>query len=239
MAGQIIAPGPGSYRAWMRGSPQSQFAGFTSKPKTQIGNPSGVAFNQEMIEDNSTVTANSTELTGVHLIYQGEMRGDLFAKSLTFRQGVRVAQQSVRDFDSTFDARTMDQLSNGEMTLDCDQLTVSVDPAKSLNSVAPGGGMTNSIELACAGGVYFRSRTEDGLYEITADQCGYTVAKDLFTIQGVPNRPARFQKTDPLGRPSANLAIRNMTMRLKTMEVLSSQIESFQLGQLPGAQPRK
>ncbi len=234
LQGQIIAPGRGSYRGWFRSVASSD----TENTKTTDNQ--AVAFNVGMIEDNNVVVSapGETQITGVHLIYQGEMRGDLLGRSLTFDRGVRIGRKIVDDFDSRFDAAAMDLLSEEELTLDCDQLRLAIDPSVAAHRsrfVETRGSESSplAVEVQASGGVVFRSRTQRGLSEATAERCGYAVVKDLVTIEGVPGRPARFQQTDLSGRPMADSAIRSMTLRLKPFGVISAQVEGFSTGLNP------
>lgn len=237
LSGQIVAPGPGSYRGWIRGM------ATPTKTQQSVNNEEASVYVPGMIEDTRSASRSSSEsvITGVHLVFQESLRGDLLAKSLTFNRGVRVARRVVADFDQRFEAADLDQLSQDDLTLDCDQVRLSIDPSVRLQTpkfAIAGRSPRRSppaLEIEASGGVVFRSRNERGLSEATADRCSYTIAKDLVTIEGIPGRPARFQQTDPIGNPIANAAIRSMTLRLKPFEVVSSQVESLQTGALPAA----
>lgn len=238
LSGQVVAPGPGSYRGWIRGKPSSSSINGDRAGDSQTAS----VLTDGMIEDSNAPTARDTEtiITGVHLVFQEAMQGDLFSKSLTFNRGVRIARKIVDDFEQTFEATDMDRLGPDELTLDCDQVRLSLDPAvrvKAPKFNVPGRRKSSppSIEVEASGGVVFRSRTERGLSQATADRCAYAVAKDLVTIEGIPGRPARFQQTDVTGKPVANLAIRTMTLRLRPFQLISSQVESIQTGALPAA----
>lgn len=240
LTGQVVAPGPGSYRGWIRGKAEASSADGKQAGSSQMG----AAFSPGMIEDSNAPTARKdgeeTVITGVHLVFQEAMQGDLLSKSLIFKRGVRIARKIVEDFEQTFQATDMDRLGPDELTLDCDQVRLSLDPSVRMQAPkfnVPGRSMNRppSIEVEAYGGVVFRSRTERGLSQATADRCGYAVAKDLVTIEGTPGRPARFQQTDMTGEPVVNLAIRTMTLRLRPFQLISSQVESFQTGALPDA----
>ncbi|TWU03715.1 hypothetical protein [Neorhodopirellula pilleata] len=244
LAGQLVAPGPGSYRGWIRGVKKDDQASSTrdtaNSEMASIDVPG-------MIEDATNKPQTNPEeiiINGVHLVFQEAMRGDLLAKSLTFTRGVRIARRIVADFSETFEASDLDQLGLDDLTLDCDQVRLSIDPAVTSPTpkfAIPGRRASRqppSLELEASSGVVFRSRTDRGLSEATADRCSYAVAKDLVTIQGIPGRPARFQQTDPFGKPVINVAIRTMTLRLKPFELLSSQIESINADFASGADDR-
>ncbi|WP_404304667.1 hypothetical protein [Neorhodopirellula lusitana] len=241
MSGYIVAPGPGSYRGWIRGKAQSD---DETSPTPDSGNTASV-YLEGMIEDarpgSNGLGQSETIITGVHLVFQEAMRGDLMAKSLEFSKGVRIGRRILPDFDQTFEATEMDHLAMDEMTLDCDRVRLSIDPSVTLQTpkfkIAGRSNPSNppALEVEASGGVVFRSRTERGMSQATADRCGYAIAKDLVTIEGIPGRPARFQQTDPTGKPLANLAIRTMTLRLKPFQLISSQVESFQTGALPAS----
>lgn len=239
IAGQLVAPGPGMYRGWIRGVKKEDVA--VSVPDN--GNHESASIDVPgMIEDAANQPRNApdeTIITGIHLVFQEAMQGDLLAKSLTFKQGVRIARRIVADFDETFEASDLDRLGLDDLTLDCDQVRLSIDPSvtRSKPKFAIPGRLAArrppALEVEATGGVVFRSRTDRGLSEATADRCGYAVSKDLVTIKGIPGRPARFQQTDPVGIPVINVAVRTMTLRLKPFELVSSQVESIQASALP------
>ncbi|MCM2373214.1 hypothetical protein [Aporhodopirellula aestuarii] len=248
LAGQVYAPGAGSYRGWIRTTAKQSDEADKTAIKTRgiadNGADASVYF-EGMIEDQQGAfdrqnqgAGNSppeTYITGVHLVFQDGMQGDLMAKSLTFRRGIRIGRKIVEDFDSRFDATDMNLLSEDELTLDCDQIRLAIDPSAAVQQSrfsADTGGSSPAFEIEASGGIVFRSRTDRGLSEATADRCGYAVAKDLVTIEGTPGRPARFQQTPLTGRP-VTLAIINMTLRLKPFELVSSKVESLSTGMRP------
>ncbi|MEM8913148.1 MAG: hypothetical protein AAGC97_15370 [Planctomycetota bacterium] len=231
LAGQIVAPGPGSYHAWLRSSAGDPFG--ESEPPDSSTPPSnrGAAYSDRLIEQDRTVPPT---ITALHLIYVGGMRADLPARTLRFVQNVRVARQPVPDFESPIQAHEMDLLSSGQMTLDCQELRLAMDPAASLRPERQlGADLPMQWEIDARGGIRFRNRTEKGLIEATAARCGYAARKDLFTMEGVPDQPARLWQTDPLGKPLVHVAFRHVTMQLETMDILSSQMESIQMGAIP------
>lgn len=256
LSGHVVAPGSGSYRGWIRTpvkQPEtSEKPDAASEMKVDPAEDASV-YIEGLIEDERATrpgkrpTPGETEITGVHLIYQGGMRGDLLGRSLTFQRGVRIGRKIVPDFDTRFDASSMNQLSQDELTLDCDQIRLSIDPslaarrsrfsAKTEPSHADSPLADSGLEVEASGGVVFRSRTDRGLSEATAERCGYAVSKDLVKIEGIPTRPARFRQTDLTGQPVANLAIISLTLRLKPFEVLDSQVKSVSTGAVPAMKP--
>ncbi|TWT74008.1 hypothetical protein [Allorhodopirellula solitaria] len=252
LQGQVIAPGAGSYRGWFRTPPKPPRSADVA---TVSGGASRAAVHTEGMIEAEYAGMRSASLTppgpmpeptitGVHLVYQDGMRGDLIARSLTFDRGVRIGRKIVPDFDSRFHASNMDLLDEDELTLDCDQLRLAVDPTVAVRQsrfaeTARSSQSKMAIEVQASGGIVFRTRTEKGLSEATADQCGYAIAKDLVTIVGVPGRPARFRQTDLNGKPVANAAIRSLTLRLDPLTVVSSQLESMSTGLRPSDLPSK
>ncbi|TWU16765.1 hypothetical protein [Allorhodopirellula heiligendammensis] len=253
LQGQIVAPGAGSYRGWFR-TPPPQPEPEDVATANRTGYARAGVYDEGMIEDNRTAgrqferagetPLSAPSITGVHLIYQDGMRGDLIARSLTFDRGVRIGRKIVPDFNARFDAGDMDLLSDGELTLDCDQLRLAVDPTVVVRQsrfaeTARSSQSNLALEVQAAGGILFRTRTDKGLSEATADRCGYAIAKDLVTIVGVPGRPARFRHTDVNGRQAADLAWRVLNLRLDPFEVLPSQIEGMSTGYRPSDFPTK
>ncbi len=254
MAGEVYAPGPGSYRGWIRTTAQKSDADKKTTAQDRNGarnSDNASVYFEGMIEDQRGAferqpaggnnEPGETFITGVHLIFQDGMRGDLVGRSLTFQRGIRIGRKIVEDFNTRFNAADMNLLSQDELTLDCDQIRLAIDPASEAQQSRFSTNASDSspaFEVEASGGIVFRSRTDRGLSEATADRCGYTVAKDLVTIEGIPGRPARFQQTDLSGRPVANLAIISMTLRLKPFELVSSQVESLSTGLRPADIPK-
>lgn len=254
LQGQIVAPGTGSYRGWFNMPPSQPDSAEVAESDGQ-GAARASVYNEGMIEieggagsrpgRNVSDTASSVpSITGVHLVYQDGMQGDLVSQSLTFNRGVRIGRKLVADFNTRFNAADMDLLSHDELTLDCDQLRLSVDPTVAVQhsrfaETARSSQSNLALEVQAAGGIVFRTRTEKGLSEATADRCGYAIAKDLVTIVGIPGRPARFRQTDAGGRPVADAAIRSMTLRLDPLTIVSSQVESMSTGLRPSDLPTK
>jgi len=63
----------------------------------------------------------------------------------------------------------------------------------------------------------------------TASRVTYSNAKDLFKIDGSPNRPAFFELTKPEGTPRAKGTVRTMTVRVSTKEVENMILESLDI----------
>ncbi|TWU48796.1 hypothetical protein Poly51_47000 [Rubripirellula tenax] len=216
--GQLIGEGPGWYRGWSVGGTANPMA----KPTT--GKPQGA-----LVSNASMVDGARDELTGIHLTFNDSMRVDLTTRNLDFLRGVRVGVQSVSGWDQAFDAAKMDAISVGQSTLDCDRLRFSVEPGRNASGGAfASSGMSASQtawEMEATTGVIFRTRNEDGLLEGTASRAAYSASKDVFTVDGVPNRPVVFRQTRADGQPGIEGAVRTLTVHPKTMEVQGSGFE--------------
>ncbi len=208
--GKVYGAGPGWYRCWSRG---------------EAGNLKlGSAANADV---------DRSKLTGIHLIFHDTMQGDLLHKTLDFMRGVRVGVRDVASWDDVFDAQSMDALSAGQTTLDCDHLRFGISPeAIHLPSIA---GLGTPWETEASGGVVFRTRNERGLLECSATRAAYSAAKDQFTMHGAPNRPALFRQQLPDGQAGPEGAVKTMTLKLKTMEVENLQLERLNIAAPPGA----
>ena len=151
------------------------------------------------------------------------------SKTLDFLGGVRVGKRGVAGFDAPFfDAATMDSISVGDSTLDCERIRVNADPAGLAN-----GGMRSNAgawELEASDGVVFRDMgAENGLLVGTASRVTYSNAKDRFKIDGAPNRPAFFELTNADGTPRAKGTVKTMTVRVSTKEVENMILESLDI----------
>ncbi|MCP4945722.1 MAG: hypothetical protein GY924_27555, partial [Planctomycetaceae bacterium] len=167
--------------------------------------------------------------TGVHLLFKDSMQARVETKTLDFLGGVRVGKRGVAGFDSPFfDASTMDSISVGDSTLDCDRIRVNADPAGSVAGAY--GRNTSPWELEAVDGVVFRDMgAENGLLVGTASRVTYSNSKDLFKIDGAPNRPAFFELTNADGTPRAKGTVRTMTVRVSTKEVENMILESLDI----------
>ncbi len=204
---KLVGRGPGWYRAWrLAQSGDNVFAGAASQDR------------------DANVEANG--LIGIHLTFTDSLQADATLRNLEFLRGVRVGVKSVADWNETFDARTMDAISTGESTLDCDRLRFTVDPVFAGRT---GFGGATPWEMEAVGGVVFRSRNQRGLLEGTASRTSYSSAKDLFTIEGAPNRAAIFRQTLPDGTAGPEGAVRTMAIRPKTMKIESAVLERLNL----------
>jgi hypothetical protein len=128
----------------------------------------------------------------------------------------------------------MDAISMGESTLDCDRLRLMVAPGFSGRF----GAAPTPWEMEVVSGVVFRTRNDSGLLEGTASRAAYASAKDLFTVEGAPNRAAIFRKTQPDGQPGPEGAVRTMTIRPSTMEALNAELEYLNLATPPSGSIR-
>jgi len=208
---QLVGKGPGWYRGWRLSQADDPL--FGSAPEESSADPN-----------------ENDGITGIHLVFADSMQADAGLRHLEFLRGIRVGVKSVSGWDATFDARKMDAISMGESTLDCDRLRFTVDPR--FGSGRRTGGPT-PWEMEAISGVVFRTRNDRGLLEGTANRASYASMKDLFTIEGVPNRPAIFRQTRPDGSPGPEGAVRTMTIRPKTMKVETAVLERLNLSALP------
>ena len=204
--GRLIGEGPGWYRGWMI-------------PKT-----AGGMFGER---DQTPPDPNDRTITGIHLVFNDSMQGDMFARNLDFLRGVRVGVRSVATWEEVFDARAMDAISLGESTLDCDRLRFNVEPG--YNAKTRLAGMPTPWEMEATSGVVFRTRNDSGLLEGTASRAAYSSSKDLFTVEGAPNRAAIFRQTRPDGSPGPEGAVRTMSIRPSTMKVENAVIERLNI----------
>ncbi|MAI73129.1 MAG: hypothetical protein CMM01_19785 [Rhodopirellula sp.] len=167
--------------------------------------------------------------TGVHLTFKDSMQARVETKTLDFLGGVRIGKRGVAGFDAPFfDASTMDSISVGDSTLDCDRIRVNADPAGALAGAY--GRNASPWELEAVDGVVFRDMgAKNGLLVGTASRVTYSNSKDLFKIDGSPNRPAFFELTNSDGTPRAKGTVRTMTVRVSTKEVENMILESLDI----------
>lgn len=213
--GKLVGDGPGSYRGWMR--PQNDGPFFGSGKQGRVA------------------TANS-ELTGIHLVFNEAMQGDMTSRNLDFLRGVRVATRPVRNWEEAFDAKAMDAISMGDATLDCDRLRFSVEPGFDAARRVPGAPVP--WEMEATSGVVFRTRNERGLLAGTASRAAYSSSKDLFTVEGAPNRAATFQQTLQDGSKGPEGAVKTMSIRPRTMKIENLVLERFNIA-TPPRSPRR
>ena len=92
--GQLLGEGPGWYRGWM--IPKSNGSMFDQRTPTPRD-------------------PNERTITGIHLVFDDSMQGDMFGRHLDFLRGVRVGVRSVASWEHVFDARAMDAISTGRI----------------------------------------------------------------------------------------------------------------------------
>ena len=223
--GLIVGQGPGWYRAWMPGSDGSH---------DDANVESSHSLNATMIDD------AERPLMGLHLTFNESMMANLTQKSLDFSDGVRVGLRPVQHWEETFNAAGMNSIAIGDSTLDCDRLRITSDPAASMIN-------RNSRlvkhefpwEMQAIRGVTFRTRSERGTIQATAARASYASTKDLFTIQGSPNRPAVIRQTRPDGKPGMDASVRSATIRPKTLTVENAEIIGVNIAAPPSLQERR
>lgn len=208
--GQIVGDGPGWYRGWMRPKKEGLLASTGGQ---------------------SLVDGQDSQLTGIHLVFNDSMRGDLADQNLDFLRGVRVAVRPVAGWEDAFDARTMDSISMGDSTLDCDRLRFTVDPGFDTNRRVPGA--PTPWEMEAISGVVFRTRNDKGLIAGTASRAAYSSLKDLFTVDGAPNRAATFKQTLNDGSQGPEVAVSTMSIRPKTMKIENLVLERMNIAAPP------
>jgi hypothetical protein len=214
--GRVIGQGPGWYRGWM--IPQNGKGVFGITSGTDESTPTNYADRQ---------------LTGIHLVFYDSMRADMSGKRLDFLRGVRVGVRAVDGWNEAFDAKKMDAISHGDSTLDCDRLRFNVEPGYDTSQRVAG--TATPWEMEASSGVVFRTRNDHGLFEGTASRAAYSSSKDLFTIEGAPNRAAIFRQTRPDGTKGPEAAVRTMSIRPSTMEIEPSVFERLNIAAPPGA----
>ncbi len=172
---------------------------------------------------------SSLPYTGVHLLFKDSMQVLVESKTLDFLGGVRVGKRGVTGLDSPFfDASAMDSISVGDSTLDCERIRVNADPAGAVAGAY--GRNTSPWEFEAVNGVVFRDMgAENGLLVGTASRVTYSNSKDLFKIDGSPNRPAFFELTNADGTPRAKGTVRTMSVRVSTKEVENMILESLDI----------
>ncbi len=208
--GVLVGEGPGWYRGWVVPKPDQPL--LSTK---QEDSPKSMDLNQRSI-------------TGAHLVFYETLQAAFAGRKLEFTGGIRIGVRPVENWKSIFDAQEMDAISAGESTLDCDRLLFNLEPqGPTLSRVA---GLSTPWEMEANDDVVFRTRNDQGLLEGTASRASYSSSKDLFTVEGAPNRAAVFRQTRPDGSPGPEGAVRTMTIRPGTMKVENAVIERLNIG---------
>ncbi len=208
--GRLVGQGPGWYRGWMIPKSDGPLAGPRDRPAKD---------------------RNERSITGIHLVFNDSMQGDLYTRNLDFLRGVRVGVRSVESWEEVFDAQKMDAISVGESTLDCDRLRFNLEPGYDTSRRLAG--TPTPWEMEANSGVVFRTRSDSGLLEGTASRASYSSSKDLFTVEGAPNQPAIFRQTRPDGSAGPEGAVRTMSIRPSTMKVENAVIERLNIATPP------
>ncbi len=214
--GQLIGQGPGWYRAWMRG----QIWNDRRKPdRLSAPNPPS---------DDATIT-------GVHLTFHDSMVGEVAARSLEFNRAVQIGMRPVAGWEEAFDVAQMSSIGTDESTLACQRLRVhavpDANPARRAWDREPAG--PPPWEMIADGGLTFRARNENGLYEAVADEARYSAAKDRFTVTGSASRVAKFRRTTGLGEPGQTFEFDWLILRPADMTLEDWRLRGVRLGGFP------
>jgi hypothetical protein len=221
--GLLTGAGPGWYRGWTVGGATNPFA----------AGDKGKATPPAMVADSTMIDGATRKLTGIHLAFNDSMQVDMANRTLDFLRGVRVGIQNVSGWDQAFDAAKMDAITVGQSTLDCDRLRFAVEPAMVTTPSTIAGfssGGSTPWEMEATSGVVYRTRNDQGLLEGTASRAAYSASKDTFIVDGAPNRPAIFRRTNPDGSAGPEGAIRTMTVRPRTMNIENVVLDRFSGG---------
>ena len=227
--GRLIGSGPGWYRGWLR---DAFWKGNTARSTAQ-----------RKADSNAAADPSSELLTGVHLTFNDAMVGELQTRSLEFNRGVRIGVRSVAAWEEAFDVAQMNTIGLEESSLDCERLRVQVDPIATTTPSrssprAPNARVPMPIEMVADGGLMFRTRNQNGLYEALASEARYSSAKDRFTVTGSANRVAQFRRTASPGQPSDTLEFDWLILRPDDMTIEDLKWRGVRVGAFPDANRR-
>ncbi len=184
--GQLFGEGPGWYRGWM------------------IPKSNGSMFDQRAPAPRDP---NERTITGIHLVFNDSMQGDMFGRHLDFLRGVRVGVRSVASWEQSLTlGRWMPShwANRRSIAIDCDSTSsrATTTIADSRECQRPGRWKRPVVSSS-------ERETIGACLEGTASRAAYSSSKDLFTVEGAPNRAAIFRQTRPDGSPGPEGAFRN------------------------------
>lgn len=202
-AQRLVGDGPGWYRGWFAESPSA---------------PGGEASRDDASghRDAAPKLTRMAGLTGVHLAFHDAMTAEIGHRSVEFARDVRIGMRPVSSWEEAFDVQKMESIALNETTLHGDRLRVQAVPGveagasparvprrpsagPATDSGRGGPRLGGPWELVADGGVRFRTRHVNGLYEGSATEARYSSAQDRFTILGSAGRWANFRRTPPDG----------------------------------------
>ena len=197
-AQRLVGDGPGWYRGW-----------FAESPLAPDGKASGD-------KDPAPKRGRSPGLTGIHLAFHDAMTAEIGHRSIEFARDVRIGMRPVASWEEAFDVQRMEAIALNESTLHSERLRVQAVPgidggasptdaprppragqAAGLGLESPR--LAGPWEMLADGGVRFRTRHVNGLYEGSATEARYSSGQDRFTILGSAGRWANFRRTPPDG----------------------------------------
>ena len=238
-SGQRLAgDGPGWYRGW-----------FAESPLARDGKASR---NQE----SAVKRERSSGLTGVHLAFHDAMTAEIGHRSLEFGRDVRIGVRPVTSWEEAFDVQRMESIALHESTLHSERLRIQAvpgadgdasptrdprgprtgQPAAGLRMESPR--MAGPWEMLADGGVRFRARHVNGLYEGSATEARYSSAQDRFTILGSVGRWANFRRTPPDGGAPISGEFELLVLRPEDMVIEDLRWRRVTSGGPPGLERR-
>ncbi len=215
--GQIVATGGGRYTGWFNsaGGPLPNLTSDTPGPS------GGVRAADAMLESDAVKRP-----TAIDLVYQGNLSGEIFSRQLTIDGGVQMLQRSVGRLGDPIAVDRPGPLATGDVTLSCQQIGVAADPAAPPGQPAP-------WEVTAEGSVMLRSHSGETIFQVDAQRCGYSAAKELLTIAGGPTRPAHFSGLDTAGNSKGGVSANFLILDVRTMTIRDSQLRGVTVATPP------
>jgi len=152
-------------------------------------------------------------LSAMHLAYNERLEGNAPQGWLQALGGVRVGYSPVDTWEQAVEVDQLEQLSEGQLRLDCQRLRVQRPPHAMPSRGGP------AWELLAAGDVRCAGTSRSGRFQATAAEAHYATEKELLTILGDGRRPAILESPGAAGRPGGQLQADLIRVNPETLEM--------------------
>ena len=174
-------------------------------------------------------------LNYLNAVFQGPLTGNVNQHEITLHDQVRSIYGPVLSWDDQLSLENLDELDEGDIVMNCDQLTVRQAglgmPAPRPVAGQPGQPPHQPMELETVGNTLVEARQ----FTARANRMTYTEAKDLLILEGDGRVDAQLFRQDRPGAPQSETAARKIYFWRTENRVTVNDARFFNLDQPPDA----
>ena len=157
---------------------------------------------------------NGEHLNYLNAVFQGPLTGNVNQHEITLHDQVRTIYGPVLSWDDQLSLENLDELDDGDIVMNCDQLTVRqaslgvpmTPPAARANATQPGQPPHQPMELETLGNTLVEARQ----FTARSYRMTYSEAKDLLVLEGDGRVNAQLFRQDRPGAPQSETAARKI-----------------------------